>query len=156
MVTFPGFTKLHNPIEISLIFQNPLYISQLSIGSVNMSPSNSPTTHTSSTPWICRRPVRLTLYVLLGAFALWMLGWGIIPRLMDPTFEQHVEDKAVMAGMSREQVMKAWGSPYQMNVSYTEKGIRREEWVYEDWIDSSTIKHRYLYFEEGKLLGGWY
>jgi len=28
--------------------------------------------------------------------------------------------------------------------------------VYEDWIDSSTIKHRYLYFEEGKLLGGWY
>jgi hypothetical protein len=52
--------------------------------------------------------------------------------------------------------MKAWGSPYQMNVSYTDKGIRREEWVYEDWIDSSTIKHRYLYFEEGKLLGGWY
>ena len=58
--------------------------------------------------------------------------------------------------MSREQVMDAWGSPYQMNVSYTDKGIRREEWVYEDWLDASTIKHRYLYFEEGKLVGGWY
>lgn len=108
------------------------------------------------TPWICRRPVRLIIYGFLVAFALWMLGWGIVPRLLDPTFEQHLQDKSVMAGMSREQVMDAWGSPYQMNVSYTEKGIRREEWVYEDWLDSSTIKHRYLYFEEGKLIGGWY
>ncbi|WP_342348328.1 hypothetical protein [uncultured Nitrospira sp.] len=108
------------------------------------------------TPWICRRPVRLTIYGFLVAFALWMLWWGVVPRLLDPTFEQHLQDKSVMAGMSREQVMDAWGSPYQMNVSYTEKGIRREEWVYEDWIDSSTIKHRYLYFEEGKLIGGWY
>ncbi len=108
------------------------------------------------TPWICRRPVRLTIYGFLVAFALWMLGWGVVPRLLDPTFEQHLQDKSVMAGMSREQVMDAWGGPYQMNVSYTEKGIRREEWVYEDWLDSSTIKHRYLYFEEGKLIGGWY
>lgn len=108
------------------------------------------------TPWICRRPVRLTIYVLLAAFVLWMLGWGILPRMLDPSFEQHIQDKSVMAGMSREQVMDAWGSPYQMNVSYTEKGIRREEWVYEDWLDTSTIKHKYLYFEEGKLVGGWY
>jgi len=42
-----------------------------------------------------------------------------------------------------------------MNVSYTSKGIRREEWVYEDWIDAGTVSHRYLYFEEGKLVGGW-
>ncbi len=117
---------------------------------------NSQTSQTTPIPWICRRPVRLTLYSLLGAFAIWMLAWGIVPRLLDPTFEQHVQDKAVMVGMSREQAMKAWGSPYQMNVSYTEKGLRREDWVYEDWIDSSTIKHRYLYFEEGKLLGGWH
>jgi hypothetical protein len=90
------------------------------------------------------------------AFVLWMLGWGILPRLLDPNFEQHLQDKSVMAGMSREHVMESWGSPYQMNISYTDKGIRREEWVYEDWLDSSTIKHRYLYFEEGKLVGGWY
>jgi hypothetical protein len=85
-----------------------------------------------------------------------MLAWGFVPRLLDPTGEQHVQDKEVMVGMTREQVMKAWPSPIQMNVSYTDKGIRREEWVYEDWIDASTIKHRYLYFEEGKLLGGWH
>jgi len=110
----------------------------------------------STTPWICRRPVRLAIYGFLVAFALWILGWGVVPRLLDPKFEQHIQDKSVMAGMSRDQVMDAWGSPYQMNVSYTEKGIRREEWIYEDWLDSSTIKHRYLYFEEGKLIGGWY
>ena len=119
-------------------------------------PSYKPTFPSSTTPWICRRPVRLTIYGFLAAFVLWMLGWGIVPRLLDPSFEQHLQNKAVMAGMSREQVMEAWGSPYQMNISYTDKGIRREEWVYEDWLDSSTIKHRYLYFEEGKLLGGWY
>lgn len=114
------------------------------------------TSTSSTTPWICRRPVRITIYGFLAAFVLWMLGWGVVPRLLDPNFEQHLQDKAVMAGMSREQVMDAWGSPYQMNISYTDKGIRREEWVYEDWLDSSTIKHRYLYFEEGKLVGGWY
>ncbi|MDR4459621.1 MAG: hypothetical protein MRJ67_03740 [Nitrospirales bacterium] len=120
-------------------------------------PLHQPTSsEDQSTPWICRRPVRITIYGFLIAFGLWMLGWGIVPRLLDPTFERHLQDKSVMAGMSREQVMDAWGSPYQMNVSYTEKGIRREEWIYEDWLDSSTIKHRYLYFEEGKLIGGWY
>ena len=40
-----------------------------------------------------------------------MLAWGIVPRLQDPTGEQHVQDKEVMVGMSREQVMKAWGGP---------------------------------------------
>lgn len=118
--------------------------------------SNSQPPPTSPIPLICRRPVRIMLYSLLGAFVLWMVGWGIVPRLLDPTGEQHIKDKAVMVGMTREQVMKAWGGPYQMNVSYTEKGLRREEWVYEDWIDSTTFKHRYLYFEEGKLLGGWH
>ncbi len=108
-----------------------------------------------STPFIRRRPVRAIIYLFLGAFALWTVAWGLVPRWLDPTFEQHIKDKNVMVGMTREQVMDAWGSPYQMNVSYTDKGIRREEWVYEDWLDSSTIKHRYLYFEEGKLVGGW-
>ena len=107
-------------------------------------------------PFICRRPVRVTIYLFLAAFVLWMVAWGIVPRWLDPSFEQHIKDKNVMVGMTREQVMDAWGSPYQMNVSYTDKGIRREEWIYEDWLDASTIKHRYLYFEEGKLTGGWH
>ncbi|WP_447971774.1 hypothetical protein [Nitrospira sp. M1] len=106
-------------------------------------------------PFLCRRPVRIVFYVGLTAFFLWMIGWGLIPPLLDPTFEKHVQEKKVIVGMTRDQAMKAWGSPYQMNVSYTSKGIRREEWVYEDWLDAGTITHRYLYFEENRLIGGW-
>ena len=126
-----------------------------------LQPWNTPHTnpseaHSSPVPFLCRRPVRLTLYGALGAFALWMLAWGFLPALLDPTFEKHLQDKKIMVGMTREQVMQAWGSPYQMNVSHTSKGVRREEWVYEDWKDTSTFTHRYLYFEEGILMGGWY
>ena len=110
---------------------------------------------TEPLPFPCRRPVRVTIYAGLTAFFLGMLAWGIIPPLLDPTFEKHIAEKKVMAGMSREQVMEAWGSPYQMNVSYTSKGLRREEWVFEDWKDAGSVSHRYLYFEEGKLVGGW-
>lgn len=102
-----------------------------------------------------RRPVRITLYVLLGAFVAFMLAWGFLPGLMDPTFERHIEDKDVIVGMTREQAIEAWGSPYQMNITYTDRGVRREEWVYEDWIEAGSVKHRYLYFEEGVLVGGW-
>jgi hypothetical protein len=87
---------------------------------------------------------------------LLMLGWRFLPGLLDPTFEKHIQNKQVMVGMSRQQVLKAWGSPYTINVSYTKDGIRREEWIYEDWKDPATVKHRYLYFEEDVLVGGWY
>lgn len=102
-----------------------------------------------------RRFVRITLYVFLGAFAVFMLAWGFLPGLLDPTFERHIEDKDVIVGMTREQAIEAWGSPYQMNITYTDRGVRREEWVYEDWIEAGSVKHRYLYFEEGVLVGGW-
>ncbi len=95
------------------------------------------------------------LYAGLAVFFLGMLAWGIIPALLDPTFEKHIEEKKVIVGMTRDQAMEAWGSPYQMNVSYTPKGIRREEWVFEDWIDAGTVTHRYLYFEENRLIAGW-
>ena len=108
-----------------------------------------------SVPFPCRRPVRITLYVLLGAFAVFMLAWGFLPGFLDPTFERHIQDKDVIVGMTREQAIQAWGSPYQMNVTYTDRGVRREEWVYEDWIEAGAVKHRYLYFEEGVLVGGW-
>jgi hypothetical protein len=84
-----------------------------------------------------------------------MLAWGYLPILLDPTFEQHIAEKKVVVGMTRQQALEAWGSPYQMNVTYTDQGVRREEWVFEDWIDAGSVKHRYLYFEEGKLVGGW-
>lgn len=108
-----------------------------------------------SIPVLCRRPVRIALYTLLGAFVVFMLAWGFVPGLLDPTFERHVQDKDVIVGMTREQAIQAWGSPYQMNVTYTDRGVRREEWVYEDWIGAGSVKHRYLYFEEGILVGGW-
>ena len=108
-----------------------------------------------SLPFPCRRPVRMTLSIILGAFVLFMLAWGFLPGLLDPTFERHIQDKDVIVGMTREQAIQAWGSPYQMNVTYTDRGIRREEWVYEDWIDAGSVKHRYLYFEEGVLVGRW-
>ena len=85
-----------------------------------------------------------------------MIAWGVLPGIMDPTFERHIRNKDVIVGMTREQAMEAWGSPYQMNVTYTDRGVRREEWVYEDWIDAGSVRHRYLYFEEGILVGGWY
>jgi hypothetical protein len=107
-------------------------------------------------PFLCRRPVRITIYSFLTAFALFMIVWGFLPSFLDPTFEQHIQDKEVVAGMTRDQAIAAWGSPYQMNVTYTDRGLRREEWVYEDWIDAGSVRHRYLYFEEGVLVGGWY
>ncbi len=108
-----------------------------------------------SLPLPCRRAVRMTLFTLLVAFAVFMVAWGFLPGFLDPTFERHIQDKDVIVGMTREQAIQAWGSPYQMNVTYTSRGIRREEWVYEDWIDAGSVKHRYLYFEEGILVGGW-
>ncbi len=104
----------------------------------------------------CRRPVRLILSTFLGLVAIGMLAWGLLPGWLDPTFEQHISDKEVIVGMTREQAMQAWGSPYQMNVTYTNRGVRREEWVYEDWIDAGSVSHRHLYFDEGILVGGWY
>ncbi|RMH07995.1 MAG: hypothetical protein D6704_04030 [Nitrospirae bacterium] len=106
-------------------------------------------------PFLCRRPVRVAFYTGFVLFGLFMLAWGYLPRLLDPTFEQHIQDHRVVVGMTRAQALEAWGSPYQMNVSYTDRGVRREEWIYEDWIDAGTVKHRYLYFEEGILVGGW-
>jgi len=109
-----------------------------------------------STPFLCRRPVRLSLYAFLVLVLLLMLGWRFLPGLLDPTFQKHIQSKQVIVGMSREQVLQAWGSPYQTNITHTKDGIRREEWIYEDWKDAANVKHRYLYFEEGVLVGGWY
>lgn len=61
-----------------------------------------------------------------------------------------------MVGMSKEQVLQAWGGPQTINTTFTKDGIRREEWIFEDWENTSVVKHRYLYFEEGTLVGGWF
>ena len=107
-------------------------------------------------PWILRPAVRGTIYLFLVLFLAGTIAWGLVPRLLDPDFKDHIKRGEVMVGMTREQVMQAWGSPYQTNVTHTNEGVRREEWVYEDWKSTSEIQHRYLYFEEGVLVGGWY
>jgi len=109
-----------------------------------------------SKPFLCRRPVRLTIYALFALLLIAMVAWRYVPALLDPTFEKHIAQKRVVVGMTRQQVMQAWGGPYSINVTYTKDGVRREEWIYEDWESSSDVRHRYLYFEENILLGGWY
>lgn len=107
-------------------------------------------------PFLCRRPVRLTIYACFVLLFVLMLAWRFLPQLLDPTFEKHIQSKRVMVGMNRQQVLQAWGSPNTINVSHTKDGIRREEWIFEDWESAAIVRHRYLYFEEGILTGGWY
>ena len=120
------------------------------------SPPSASRTTDDSLPYLCRPWLRKTIYTIFLLLLAFMLWWRFYPVLTDPTFEKHIAEKRVMVGMTREQVLKAWGSPYTMKVTYTDEGLRREEWIYEDWIDAATFKHRYLYFEENILLGGWW
>lgn len=106
--------------------------------------------------FIRQRPVRITIYIGLGLFVLMMVVWPWIVQLRDPDFQQHIEQHRVMVGMSKDQVLQSWGGPQTINTTFTKDGIRREEWIFEDWVDSATVRHRYLYFEEGTLVGGWY
>jgi hypothetical protein len=104
-----------------------------------------------------RRPlVRKIIYAGLALSFLMMVVVPLAVQLRDPDFQKHIEQRRVMAGMSKDQVLKAWGGPQTINTSFTKEGLRREEWIFEDWISTAEVKHRYLYFEEGLLIGGWY
>lgn len=107
-------------------------------------------------PFIRRRSVRTIIYVGLGLFAMMMILWPMITQLLDPDFQKHIEQHRVMVGMTKEQVLKSWGGPQTVNTTFTKDGIRQEEWIFEDWENAATVRHRYLYFEEGLLVGGWY
>ena len=108
-------------------------------------------------PYLRRRTIRLVLYGVLAAMLMGVLLWRFAPLVKyDASFAQAISHKRVVVGMTREQVLASWGSPYSIDVTYTDAGVRREFWVFEDWIDSATVKHRYLYFEENNLVGGWY
>jgi hypothetical protein len=107
-------------------------------------------------PFIRRRQVRLIIYTGLGLFVLLMVVWPLIAQLKDPDFQKHIAEHRVMVGMSKEQVLEAWGGPQTINTTFTKEGLRREEWIFEDWENAATVKHRYLYLEEGRLIGGWF
>lgn len=119
---------------------------------------STPTVTESAEPasFIRQRPVRITIYTGLVLFLVVMFAASFVPQWLDPTFEKHIQEHRVLLGMTREQVLEAWGSPNTMNVTHTKDGLRREEWIFEDWVSTADIKHRYLYFEEGKLIGGWF
>ncbi|MCP9452330.1 MAG: hypothetical protein NNA23_06555 [Nitrospira sp.] len=104
-----------------------------------------------------RRPeVRMIIYAGLGLFTLMAVVWPMVTPLLDPDFKRHIAEHRVMVGMTKEQVLEAWGGPQTIHTSFTKDGIRHEEWIFEDWVDAATVRHRYLYFEEGILVGGWY
>jgi hypothetical protein len=118
---------------------------------------DSPTSEAlEPTPWLRQRPVRVTIYAGLAVFVLLMVVWPLVAKLRDPNFQTHIAEHRVMVGMSKEQVLQAWGGPQTINTTFTKDGIRREEWIFEDWENTSVVKHRYLYFEEGTLVGGWF
>lgn len=106
--------------------------------------------------FIRRRPVRIIIYTGLGLFALMAVIWPLIAQLRDPDFQQHVQQHRVIVGMTKDHVLKSWGGPQTINTSFTNDGLRREEWIFEDWESPSVVRHRYLYFEEGVLIGGWF
>jgi hypothetical protein len=116
----------------------------------------SPTDLEEPIPFIRRRPVRLIIYAGLGLFVLLMVIWPLIAQRRDPDFQKHIVEHRVMVGMSKEQVLQAWGGPQTINTTFTKEGIRREEWIFEDWESAAVVKHRYLYFEENTLTGGWF
>jgi hypothetical protein len=116
----------------------------------------SPTDREAPVPFIRRRSVRLIIYAGLGLFVLLMVIWPLIEQFKDPDFQKHIAEHRVMVGMSKEQVLEAWGGPQTINTTFTNEGIRREEWIFEDWESAAVVKHRYLYFEEGSLIGGWF
>ncbi len=109
-----------------------------------------------SESFIRQKPVRIVVYAGLALFGLLMVLWPLIAQLRDPDFQKHIAEHRVMVGMSKEQVLQSWGGPQTINTSFTKDGIRQEEWIFEDWESTAVVKHRYLYFEEGKLIGGWF
>lgn len=106
--------------------------------------------------FIRRKPVRITVYAGLFLFVVLMIVMPLVAKLRDPNFEKHIADHRVMVGMTKEQVLQSWGGPQTINTTFTKDGIRQEEWIFEDWENAATVKHRYLYFEEGTLIGGWF
>ena len=116
----------------------------------------SPESQPDEPSFIRRRPVRIIIYAGLALFVLMMVVWPMIVQLGDQDFQKHIEQHRVMVGMTKEQVLQSWGGPQTINTTFTKDGIRQEEWIFEDWESSAVIRHRYLYFEEGILIGGWY
>ncbi|GBL38878.1 hypothetical protein EMGBD2_01360 [Nitrospirota bacterium] len=84
---------------------------------------------TDPTPFLCRPPVRRIIYGGLGLFLLLIVIWPLVAQLKDPDFQKHIAEHRVMVGMSKEQVLQAWGGPQTINTTFTTEGLRHEEWI---------------------------
>ena len=60
------------------------------------SPTSPPSIAVEPKPFLCRRPVRLTIYACFALLFMAMLAWRYVPGLLDPTFEKHIAEKRVM------------------------------------------------------------
>src|SRR6476646_10154859 len=116
----------------------------------------SPESQPEEPSFIRRRSVRIIIYAGLALFVLLAVVRPMIAKLRDPDFQKHIEQHRVMVGMTKEQVLQSWGGPQTINTTFTKDGIRQEEWIFEDWESAAVVRHRYLYFDEGILRGGWY
>jgi hypothetical protein len=123
--------------------------------SIERSATTSPIDHEPQS-LIRRKPVRLLIYAALALFAVSVIVLPLVEKFLDPSFEKHIAEHRVMVGMSKEQVLQSWGGPQTINTTFTKDGVRQEEWIFEDWESAAVVKHRYLYFEEGTLIGGWF
>lgn len=70
------------------------------------------------------------------------------PRKVYPTWSDQVwsavEDRALLLGMTKEQVTASWGKPYSVNRSTTAEE-QMEQWVY------APVGIRYVYFRNGVM-----
>lgn len=64
--------------------------------------------------------------------------------------ENAVAEHKIILGMTKEQVIMAWGEPDDTNRTVNAQGTR-EQWIYGDW---SRSKPTFLYFNNG-ILTGW-
>jgi len=64
--------------------------------------------------FIRQRPVRLTIYAGLILFLAVTVIWPLIAQLRDPNFKKHIAEHRVMVGMSKQQVLQAWGGPFRL------------------------------------------
>src|SRR5207245_10818814 len=94
------------------------------------------------TPYPCRPAVRVVLSVVLGLILVGMLTWRFLTYYKYSTMEEAVAQKRDVVGMNRGQVLKSWGAPYKIDVTYTDTSVRCELWVSAVRIDSATVQHR--------------
>jgi len=64
---------------------------------------------------------------------------------IDERIKKAIKNRRVVTGMSKEDVIKSWGQPRDINRTVT-SGCVHEQWCYRDVLEGTD---RYVYFENG-------